>query len=84
MPQVCDLLGVRGMQVQQEPEAVKVCLDIIVVGVALFKSQSGIKLALRCRLQPDGDGCRPNLRALCVEISTKTLKMGAEMQDEAS
>ena len=47
MSQVCDLLGTCGLQVQRKPEAVKVCPDIIVVGVALFKPQSGTKLSFR-------------------------------------
>ena len=76
MSHVCDLLGTCGLQVQRKPEAVKVCPDIIVVGVALFKPQSGTKLSLRCRLQPDGDGCRPNLRALRVKNLDRNLESG--------
>ena len=77
--------GTCGLQVQRKPEAVKVCPDIIVVGVALFKPQSGawtriaLSLAARRGRLPSRD-----LRALRVKISTETLKVGPEMQDEAS
>src|SRR5262249_10547540 len=86
MSQVRHLLWphrVGGLQIKQKPEAVEVSLDIIVGRVPFLKRQLGGELRLSRRLEPDRDGCDPDLRAFRVQIAAETLEVGTEVQHES-
>jgi hypothetical protein len=77
--QLVQLLRMSRVQVEQKPKAAKVLFNIMVVWGPLLKQQAGGELRLRSRLQPDGYRSGPDLRALCIKIAAKTLKVGANV-----
>ena len=75
---------VRGLQVEQEPEAIEVSSDILVVWIPFLKRQLSEKLSLSGRFESRREGGNPDLRTFRIKIAAKTLEVGAQVQHEAS